>query len=194
MVTRGHRPRRRSSGITTGYRVLATHLRDDGLTPYPCHREALATCSVFRWARAANSGATARIRWEARVVSTADGLGGLLVRLRAERDLGQKQLAALANIDNSTLSRLESNGRGVSREVLDRISDAMALNRRERIDLLVAANFLDAETARMLLDEDVARLAGLIGDPNLDRTDTERLRQFVSLALAYADARGLGSH
>lgn len=125
------------------------------------------------------------------MTSPQDGLGGLLIRLRTERGLGQKQLAARAEIDNSTLSRLESNGRGVSREVLARLSDAMDLGRADRLGLLVAAGFLDDETARILLDEDVVRLAQLIANPELERVEAERLRQFVGLALAYADARGL---
>jgi transcriptional regulator with XRE-family HTH domain len=49
-------------------------------------------------------------------------LGRLLARLREKRGLAQKQAAHLAEIDGSTLSRLESGDRGVSREVLDRIA------------------------------------------------------------------------
>lgn len=125
-------------------------------------------------------------------MTSSENLGDMLVRLRSERKLGQKQLADLARIDNSTLSRLESNGRGVSREVLDRLSDALTLDRRQRVDVLVAAGFLNDETARLLLDDDLARLARILADPQLDPRDAARLRQFVELALAFADARGYG--
>ncbi|MGH2602855.1 MAG: helix-turn-helix domain-containing protein, partial [Dehalococcoidia bacterium] len=56
---------------------------------------------------------------DARTISgPSEELGKLLVRLRGERGLAQKQVADLAGIDNSTLSRLESGDRGVSRDVL----------------------------------------------------------------------------
>jgi transcriptional regulator with XRE-family HTH domain len=117
-------------------------------------------------------------------------LGPLLLRLRNERGLGQKQVAAQAEIDNSTLSRLESGGRGVSRETLDRLCDVLALDRRQRLEVMVAAGFLSEEWARVLADDDVNRLALLLTDPTLEPSDAARLRQFVDLALAYAEARG----
>jgi transcriptional regulator with XRE-family HTH domain len=70
-------------------------------------------------------------------------LGRVLTRLRNERGLAQKQVAHLAEIDGSTLSRLESGERGVSQEVLDRICAALQLNRREQLEVLVAAGFLN---------------------------------------------------
>jgi transcriptional regulator with XRE-family HTH domain len=117
-------------------------------------------------------------------------LGRLLARLRNERGLGQKQLADLANIDNSTLSRLESGGRGVSREVLDRLCAALGLSRQERLDVMVAADLLSPEAARMLADQDLVRFGELLVDPDVDPEDSLRLRQYLELALAYADARG----
>ncbi|MBA3450471.1 MAG: helix-turn-helix transcriptional regulator, partial [Chloroflexia bacterium] len=68
----------------------------------------------------------------------SEDLGRLLVRLRTERGLAQKQVARLADIDGSSLSRLESGERGVSRDVLDRIGRALAFTRREHLDVLVA--------------------------------------------------------
>lgn len=117
-------------------------------------------------------------------------LGPLLLQLRTERGLGQKQVAELAAIDNSTLSRLESGGRGVSRETLDRLCDVLALDRRQRLKVMVAAGFLSDEMARVLADADLSRLGNLITDPAVDPEDAARLRQFITLALAYAEARG----
>jgi transcriptional regulator with XRE-family HTH domain len=117
-------------------------------------------------------------------------LGRLLARLRTERGLGQKQLAERAGIDNSTLSRLESGGRGVSREVLDRLCQALDLSRDEQLGVMVAADLLSPETARLLADRDLVRLGELLVDPSVDSADVRRLRQFLELALAYAEARG----
>ena len=66
----------------------------------------------------------------------SEALGRLLIRLRNERGLAQKQVARLADIDGSTLSRLESGDRGVSREVLDRICDVLELDRHEQLEFL----------------------------------------------------------
>ena len=120
----------------------------------------------------------------------SEDLGRLLARLREKRGLAQKQAAHLAEIDGSTLSRLESGDRGVSREVLDRICNALELDRREQLDVLVAAGFLTEEAARLLADEDVARLAHLLTNQNLAANDSTLLRQYVQLALAHAQALG----
>jgi transcriptional regulator with XRE-family HTH domain len=132
-------------------------------------------------------------------MSTADGhrasgpgeaLGPLLTRLRNERGLAQKHVASLAEIDNSTLSRLESGDRGVSREVLDRICDVLDLDRHERLDVLTAAGFLNQDAARLLADDDVAQLARLLHAPAVEPDDAQLLRQYIRLALAHAKALG----
>ena len=124
------------------------------------------------------------------VSGPSEDLGRLLVQLREKRGLAQKQAAQLAEIDNSTLSRLESGGRGVSREVLDRICQALELDRREQLDVLVAAGFLTEEAARLLADDDVARLAHLLTDDNVSADDSALFREYVRLALAHARALG----
>lgn len=122
--------------------------------------------------------------------SKGEELGRLLSGLRTARGLPQKQVAQLADIDGSTLSRLESGDRGVSREVLDRICAVLELDRRQRLDVLVAAGFLTEEAARLLADEELSRLAELLTDGRTLPEDAVTLRQFVQLALAYAAARG----
>jgi transcriptional regulator with XRE-family HTH domain len=122
--------------------------------------------------------------------SKGEDLGRLLSGYRAARRLAQKQAAQLADIDGSTLSRLESGERGVSREVLDRICAVLELDRRQRLDVLVAAGFLTEEAARFLADEELSRLADLLTDGRTQPEDAATLRQFVRLALAYATARG----
>jgi transcriptional regulator with XRE-family HTH domain len=120
----------------------------------------------------------------------AEPLGRLLARLRTERGLPQKQVAQLAGIDGSTLSRLESDERGVSREVLDRLCAALELDRRERLDVLVAAEFITEEAARLLADDDLASLARLLTNPAVPAEELALLRQYVRLALAHVRALG----
>lgn len=117
-------------------------------------------------------------------------LGRLLVRIRTERGLAQKQVAQRAEIDNSTLSRLEAGERGVSRDVLERIVTVLDLDRRQRLDVLVAAGFLIEEAARLLADEDLARVARVLTDPATRPEDRALLRSYLVLALAHASALG----
>jgi len=120
----------------------------------------------------------------------SEGLGPLLTRLRDERGLSQKQVAQSARISNSTLSRLESGERGVSREVIDRISDVLKLDRHERLDILTAAGFLAQDTAQLLADDDLAQLARLLHADAIEPDDALLLRQYIRLALAHAKALG----
>ena len=113
-----------------------------------------------------------------------------MVRLRDERGLSQKEVAHLAEISNSTLSRLESGDRGVSREVLDRICAVLELDRHEELDLLTAAGFLNQDAAQILADDDLAQLARLLHSDPIEPDDALLLRQYVRLALAHARALG----
>ena len=99
------------------------------------------------------------------VSGPSEELGRTLTRLRNERGLTQKQVARLAEIDNSTLSRLESGERGVSREVLDRICAVLELDRHEELNLLTAAGFLNQDAAQILSDDEVAQIARLLHAP-----------------------------
>ena len=119
-----------------------------------------------------------------------EDLGRLLVRLRDERGLSQKEVAHLAEISNSTLSRLESGDRGVSREVLDRICAVLQLDRHKELDLLTAAGFLNQDAAQILADDEIAQIARLLHAPTVLPEDAKLLRQYVRLALAHAKALG----
>ena len=132
-------------------------------------------------------------------MSSADGrlasgpsteLARVLTRLRGERGLAQKQVAHLAEIDGSTLSRLESGERGVSREVLDRICRVLQLDRHEQLEVLVAAGFLNEDAADVLADDDVARIARLLHAAALEPDDEQMIRRYLQLALAHAKALG----
>jgi transcriptional regulator with XRE-family HTH domain len=96
----------------------------------------------------------------------------------------------LAEIDNSTLSRLESGERGVSREVLDRICQVLELDRLDRLEVLTAAGFLNRDDAQLLADDDVARIARILHGPAVEPGDARLLRQYIQLAIAHAKALG----
>jgi transcriptional regulator with XRE-family HTH domain len=114
-----------------------------------------------------------------------------LLRLRTERGLPQKQVAVAAGINNSTLSRLESGERGISRDVLDSLCRALDLSPQEELEVLTAAGFMSEDTARFLADEQLVQLGKLLNSQHVPSDDAETLRQFVELALRYAEARGL---
>jgi transcriptional regulator with XRE-family HTH domain len=124
------------------------------------------------------------------VSGPSEELARALTRLRNERGLTQKQVARLAEIDNSTLSRLESGERGVSREVLDRICTVLELDRHEELNLLTAAGFLNQDAAQILADDEVAQIARLLHAPGVSTEDAMLLRQYIRLALAHAKALG----
>jgi transcriptional regulator with XRE-family HTH domain len=114
----------------------------------------------------------------------------MLVRFRGERGLAQKQAAEMAGIDNSTLRRLESGERAVSRETLERLCDALQLTRRQRLDVLVAAGFLTGEAAHLLADDDLSRVGRLLTGDAISPADARLLREYLRLALAHARALG----
>jgi transcriptional regulator with XRE-family HTH domain len=117
-------------------------------------------------------------------------LGELLAQLRNERGVPQNRIALNAGIDGSTLSRLEKGERGVSREVLDRICQALGLDREDRLEVLVAADFLTPEAANLLADADLSQLGRLLTLSELSPDHAAQLRQYVTLALAHARALG----
>lgn len=117
-------------------------------------------------------------------------LGELLTQLRNERSIAQNRVAQSAGIDGSTLSRLEKGERGVSRDVLDRVCEALGLDRRDRLDVLVAADFLTREAANLLADAELSQLGRLLTRPELEPDHATLLRQYVTLALSHAVALG----
>lgn len=125
------------------------------------------------------------------VVERTESLGSLLLRFRTERRLPQNQVAVAAGINNSTLSRLESGERGISRDILDRLCRVLDLTAHEELEVLTAAGFLTEAAAEFLADDQLVRLGRLLHSPRIASHDADTLRQFVELALRYAEARGL---
>ena len=127
---------------------------------------------------------------ERRAPSTASEFGPVLARMRAKRGLNQKELARLIKRNPSTISRLESSGRGVSRELVDEIARALAVSVAEHVELLRAGGLLPAETATMLESPSLTRLSLLLAQPGIRSQDRQLLLTYVELALQHAEALG----
>ena len=117
-------------------------------------------------------------------------LGPRIAALRQQRGLSMSGLARRADLDTSMISRLEGSERNASREVIERLADALDATLTDRHALLVAGGFLTPDAAHLLDDPDLSRLAALLTDPTLASGDREVLVTYVRLALGHAAALG----
>ena len=109
-----------------------------------------------------------------------------LRRLREGRGLNRKALAGLAGVDPSTMTRLEKGERGPSREVVDRLANALTVTPTEEHALLRAAGFLTEEAAELLDQPEVARLAALLARNDIAPSHRALLLRHVRLTLDLA--------
>lgn len=131
-------------------------------------------------------GASAPREWRRGGRSAGDGeapsFGALLKQLRDARGLSQHDVAARAGLDNTHVSRLETGGRGPSREAVERLADALEASPRDRMHLLRAANLV------VPLDPLLEAMAEVLRSEELPDGARERLRAALEVALAYARA------
>ena len=104
--------------------------------------------------------------------------------------MAQRALAEAADADASTISRIEKGERGVSRELVDRVADALAATAEERLRLLQAAGFLPPLVESLAAEPDLAALASLFKRSDLEDGHRALLLDYVRLALAHARALG----
>lgn len=116
--------------------------------------------------------------------------GGELKRLRELRGLTRRAIAQSADLDPSTMTRLENGERGPSRDVVARIADALGASLIEEHALLVAAGFLTEEAAELLDEPEIGRLATLLARDDLAVEHRALLMRHVRLALDLAAALG----
>ncbi len=102
----------------------------------------------------------------------------------------QRTLAATAGADASTISRIEKSERGVSRELVDRLAEALGATTEERLRLLQAAGFLPPLVESLAAEPDLAALTALFKRPDLEDRHRALLLDYVRLALAHARALG----
>jgi len=75
--------------------------------------------------------------------------GEILRKLREKNELPLRKLAALLDIDQSTLSKIERNERSANAELINKIAKTFAVNKK---DLQVA--FLSDQIAYKIINED----------------------------------------
>ena len=121
-----------------------------------------------------------------------DGFGPSLRALREARGLIRKRLAELAEIDPSTITRLERGERGPSREAVDRLARALTATPEEHNHLLAASGFLTEEAAALLDEPELIQLSTVLADPSLTAEDRRTLLTYVRLAVSHALALGYG--
>ena len=122
-----------------------------------------------------------------------DGFGPALRVVREDRGLTRRRLAELAQIDPSTITRLERGERGPSREAVDRLARALQAAPEDQNHLLANAGFLTEEAATLLDEPDLVRLSAVLADPRLTPEDRRTLLTYVRLAVVHAEARGYGA-
>jgi HTH-type transcriptional regulator, competence development regulator len=78
----------------------------------------------------------------------SEKLGGYIRQLREQAEMPLRKLAALLDIDQSTLSKLERGERAVSRQMLPIIAKTFNVNEKELI-----IEFMSKQVAYQLADE-----------------------------------------
>jgi HTH-type transcriptional regulator, competence development regulator len=81
-----------------------------------------------------------------------DNFGDYIRQLREQAEMPLRKLAALLDIDQSTLSKLERGGRPVSRQMLPIIAKTFKVNEKELI-----VKFMSKQVAYQLADEEYAK-------------------------------------
>ena len=124
--------------------------------------------------------------------ATPEDLGPTVAALRVARGLSRKQTADRADIDSSTLYRIETGDRGASREVLERLATALEASPQERDELLATAGYRPDDPTSLLADEDLSRLYAILSDPRVSGEDRTILLDYIRLAVRHAEALGYG--
>ncbi len=122
--------------------------------------------------------------WQRGASRSADApaFGPMLRELRARRDLPMKKLAERAGLSQAFISRLESGDRGLSRETVDALADALAVSNVERYRMLVAAQCVAP------LGPPLDALVEVLWDERLPAAAYVRLIAAVEIAVAYGQA------
>lgn len=105
----------------------------------------------------------------------------LLEAMRAARGWSKADLAKRADLDPSTITRLEQGTRKPDRETVAQIAEAMALTIADR-DRLLAAGGYRSDTWD---DPDLVQLATLLADPGVPARVREEIRTILRMAISH---------
>jgi transcriptional regulator with XRE-family HTH domain len=112
----------------------------------------------------------------------ATEFGTLLKSFRERKGVSQSKLAERADFDHSYVSRLESGARMPTREAVDRLGTAMALDRTELDALLASAGFLPKDVSSLLSSEPViGEVLDLLQDEAVPSEYRDNMRQVLRL-------------
>lgn len=108
--------------------------------------------------------------------------GALLRSLRERQGVSQSKLAERAEFDHSYVSRLESGARMPAREAVDRLGEALNLERPQLDGLLAAAGFLPRDVTSLLSNEPViGEVLDLLQDETVPTEYRDNMREVLRL-------------
>lgn len=119
--------------------------------------------------------------------SMTAGFAPMLRDLRDCRRLSQSRLAAAAGFDHSYVSRLESGNRMPTRDAVQKLADAMALDDDERDTLLASAGFMPGRIESLFANEPIlSEVLGLLQDGTVPDEVRDDVRRMISLLVRQA--------
>ena len=108
--------------------------------------------------------------------------GALLRTMRERQGVSQSKLAERAEFDHSYVSRLESGARMPARDAVDRLGEALALERPQLDALLAAAGFLPRDVTSLLSNEPViGEVLDLLQDEAVPTEYRDKMREQLRL-------------
>ena len=124
--------------------------------------------------------------------------GALLRALRERQGVSQSKLAERADFDHSYVSRLESGARMPARDAVDRLGEALELDRPQMDSLLAAAGFLPRDVTSLLSSEPViGEVLDLLQSEQVPTEFRENMREQLRLLAWQArfaiNARGVAT-
>lgn len=113
--------------------------------------------------------------------------GALLKSLREGRGVSQSRLAERADFDHSYVSRLESGARMPTREAVDRLSEALNLEKQQHDSMLAAAGFLPRDVSSLISSEPViGKIIDLLQDEAVPSEYRDNFRMILKLLVEQA--------
>lgn len=108
-----------------------------------------------------------------------ENFGDLLKSFRIEREISQAELARRAEIDHSTVNRLENGGRSPSDDMVEWIIEALGLDKIQADRLIASAGFRGKENTIPYNEPEMLDVNGLLNSPDTPENEKERIREVL---------------